>query len=53
MEDATSRYGGVAANILNKQMWTVYKGDPSGWRLGERLTTIHCVYIYIYIYIYI
>ena len=31
----------VAANILNKQSTTAYKGWSSGWGLGEVLTTPH------------
>jgi len=31
----------VAANILNRQLWTTGKGLFSSFRLGEGLTTLH------------
>jgi hypothetical protein len=33
MEEAASRYGGVAANILNKQLRVASKGWSSSWEV--------------------
>jgi hypothetical protein len=38
MEEKASRYGGVAANILNKQSWASNKGGPPAWGLGVEQT---------------
>jgi len=39
VEDTASRYGGVAANVLNKQTWTASKGWFYSLGLGKGLTT--------------
>jgi len=32
----------VAANVLNKQLWTANKGSSSTWVFGKVLTTPRC-----------
>jgi hypothetical protein len=31
----------ITANILNKQLQTIDKGEPTAWGLGVRITTPH------------